>query len=298
MTKRIIEISGFDASLSVRCGQVIVKRGGELAGQFPAEDVGLLIVDTPMASFSNATLIKMIDTGGLVILCGDNHLPAAFVVPMEGNTLQTQRLALQLTVTLPRHKRLWQKIVRTKIRNQAAACLDDAVRKRLDNLAAHVASGDTSNTEGQASRFYWAVYLQGETFLRDREGAPPNHFLNYGYMILRAAMARAICGAGLNPSLGIHHHNRANGFCLADDLIEPFRPWVDLATHKLHLLAKTELDKQAKAALIGVIHEKCVSENQTTSIETAIDRAVASLCHCYEGETDKLSLPAMAYKSG
>lgn len=293
MTKRVIEISGFDACLKARNRQITIAREGEIVGQFPAEDVGLLIVDTFNSSFSNGTLIEMVEAGGLVVLCGKDHLPAAFVVPAEGNALQVQRMGQQLSLTLPRRKRLWQELVRRKVLNQAAVATDPALAEKLTRLAGRVGSGDPANVEAHAAREFWGAFLPAEKFRRDRDGPSPNHFLNYGYITLRAAMARAICGAGLNPAYGLHHTNRSSGFCLADDLMEPFRPFVDCAARALHLEGLRELDKKAKAVLIGVLHERCRCGKQSGSVETAMDRTVASLCHCFAGLRATLDLPEL-----
>lgn len=294
MTRRTIEVSGFDASLSVRHHQVLVKRDGEIVGQFPADEIGLLIVDTPLTSFSNNTLVELVSGGGLVVLCGRDRMPAAWVVPVEGNSLQVQRFAQQMALSLPRRKRLWQQIVRQKIRNQAAICEETATAAKMKSLVARVGSGDSTNVEAHAARLHWAAYLPGGEFRRARDGPPPNHFLNYGYMMLRAAVARAICGAGLHPSLGLHHQNRSAGFPLADDLMEPLRPWADRKARALHRAGHTELDKHAKAALLGMFYERVQLDGEQPTLETAINRLVGSLVDILGGNTDRLTLPAIA----
>lgn len=295
--RRTIEISGFDAHLSVRNGQILVIRDDTPVGQFPANEVALLIADTRRTTFSNSTLIEITSNGGLVVLCGDDHLPSALVVPVSGNQLLQQRQQLQMRTSQPARKRLWQEIVQAKIINQAAAseCINTA--KRLKNLAGRVKSGDPDNVEAQAARSYWAAWLGSEKFLRDREGPPPNVFLNYGYMTIRAAVARSLFAVGLNPSFGLHHCNRANQFCLADDLVEPFRPFVDNLARDLHRDGKRSLDKQAKARLLSVLYNTCAIDEYASTIQAAADRAARSLLRRISGDKAPLSLPRLIHPS-
>lgn len=293
--RRTIEISGFDARLSVRNGQVLVIRDDTPVGQFPADEVGLLIADTRCTTFSNSTLVEITSNGGLVVLCGEDHLPAALVVPVSGNQLLQQRQQLQMRTTEPARKRLWQEIVQAKITNQAAASDCANTAKRLRSLAGRVKSGDPDNVEAQAARSYWASWLGNEKFLRDRDGAPPNLFLNYGYMTIRAAVTRSLFAAGLNPSFGLHHCNRANPYCLADDLVEPFRPFVDILARDLHRDGKRNLDKQTKARLLSVLYHTCAVDEYASTIQAAADRAARSLLRRISGEKIPLSLPRLIH---
>jgi CRISPR-associated protein Cas1 len=294
MIRRTIDVSGFDATLTARHKQILVGREGHVFGQFPAEDVGLLMIDTRQASFSNETLVTMIETGGLVVLCGSDHLPAAYVVPVQGNCLQVQRMDQQLSLSKPRQKRLWQQIVQGKLRNQSYACTSPEHCQKLKSLAERVGSGDPENVEAQGARIYWSCWLSaGEIFRRKRDGDPPNLFLNYGYSILRACVARAICAAGLNPAFGIHHCNRSNGFCLADDLMEPLRPWVDRQARKLHARGEVELNKLTKAPLMSVLYEECQVGEQRTTLQTAVERMVDSLVRCLTDTGESLVIPRL-----
>ncbi len=214
MIKRTIEVSGFDTFLALKDRQIVIKRAGEVVGSVPAEDVGVLIIDTPAASYTHGTLTAVMENGGVVVLCGGSHTPVGMILPVAGNSLQTERLRYQADAGLPLRKRLWAQLVKAKIKRQAAVVNS----KRLKEMAARVRSGDPDNLEAQAARVYWPQ-LFGAKFRREREGKPPNNLLNYGYMAVRAAVARAVCGSGLSPSLGLHHHNRYNPFCLADDLL-------------------------------------------------------------------------------
>ena len=256
----------------------------------PVEDIGLLILDAPTTTYTHSVLTEVLAAGAAVIPCGSNHHPAGMFLPQQ-NTLQVQRVADQAAASLPLKKRLWKQIVRRKIRNQAFVLPKDSpARKALVELASHVRSGDPANVEAQAARRYWRAMF-GDGFRREREGASPNNFLNYGYMAMRAAVARALCGAGLHPSLGLHHHNRSNTFCLADDLLEPLRPVVDRKVLNLHRAGAEELDRQVKYDLLSVLTEEVALAGATGPVMVALERVVASLVRCYEGTDKELLLP-------
>ena len=193
-----------------------------------------------------------------------------------------------MNASKPLCKRLWQRIVQAKIRNQAALLADERTRNRLLELARAVRSDDAGNREAQAARIYWAKLFGGlpegvidTPFRRRREGAAPNPFLDYGYAVLRAAVARSLCAAGLNPSLGIHHHNRYDNFCLADDLIEPFRPWIDRCARTLLEAGTTEIDRDAKAELLGVLTADVTTNAGTGPLTVAVERTASSLAQCF-----------------
>ncbi|MBN1919483.1 MAG: type II CRISPR-associated endonuclease Cas1 [Verrucomicrobia bacterium] len=295
MIKRTIEVSGPEASLSLRDGQIIVKRGDEQVGTFSAEDVGMLIVDTPTARYTHGTLIELLEHGAVVVLCGSDHLPTAFVASCTGNTLQTERLAAQLGATRPLKKRLWRQVVQQKVRNQAAN-LPEGSEERGDllDLVKRVRSGDPDNVEAQAARLYWRRWLPTEGFRRGEQSEAPNNFLNYGYAVLRAAVARAISGAGLHPSVGIHHHNRYDAFCLADDLVEPLRPLVDRAARDIFLEGHEEINKETKTRLLALLLEPVLLAGAQGPLFVHLERMLASLVRCYAGETAKLDIPSLA----
>lgn len=295
MIKRTIEVSGPDTHLSVRLGQVRVSRQGEEIGRFPAEDVGLLIVDSPTAVYTHSTLVELVAQGAVVLLCGPDHLPAAFVTPCVANSVQTERLAAQVNATLPLRKRLWRQIVQAKIRNQARL-LDGApdIQRQLSALAARVRSGDPENLEARAARLYWSAWLPDRIFHRKRHGEPPNNLLNYGYAVLRAAVARALAGAGLHPSIALHHHNRYDAFCLADDLMEPLRPAVDRLARELFLAGSEDLDRDAKKGLLAVLVEPVRMANKEKGpLLVEIEKMAASLARCYAGEAERLTIPML-----
>ena len=233
MIKRTIEISNTKSRMRVEHDQLVIMREGLEDRTIPVEDIGVLLIDQQATSYTHAVLVRLMEAGACVVLCDQTHLPCGLVLPMQSNELLTQRLRRQIDVSGPKQKRLWQQIVRAKIAAQAvnlkiASGPTDGEAEKLRSLIPKVASGDPANIEGQAARIYWPA-LFGKSFRREQGGAWPNPFLNYGYMVMRAALARAIAGADLHPSSGIHHHNRGNAFCLADDLVEPLRPLVDAA---------------------------------------------------------------------
>lgn len=292
MIKRTIEISGEGNHLSVSQGSLIVRREDEIVGRVPLEDLGVLILDSPMTTYTHSVLSEALAAGAAIIPCGRNHLPVGLFLPQE-NTLLTERLALQADAALPLRKSLWKQVVRAKVVAQAQTLASDspAARKILA-LLPEIRSGDPTNVEAQAARLYWPALL-GDEFRRDPDGLPPNHFLNYGYMVLRATVARAICGAGLHPALGLHHHNRSNPFCLADDLLEPLRPLVDRKVQELHQAGAKELDRQAKTELLTLITAEVDVAGEKGPLMVALVRVLASLVRCYAKEQDKLDLPTL-----
>jgi CRISPR-associated protein Cas1 len=294
--KRTIEVSGPDTRLSLRQGQVRVEREHQPVGQFPAEDVGVLIVDAPTTQYTHATLVELVNQGAIVVLCGADHLPAAFVTPCAGNSLQVLRLAAQVNAKLPLKKRLWQQLVKAKVRNQAGNLPEDGdVRPRLLALAERARSGDPENVEAQAARLYWPAWLpdRDAPFLRRRDGEPPNQLLNYGYAVLRAAVARALAGAGLHPSIGLHHHNRYDAFCLADDLMEPLRPLVDRRVRELWKAGRTEIDKETRRDLLSILTATVATGEGTGPLMVALERMAASLVECFEARGRQLEVPRL-----
>jgi CRISPR-associated protein Cas1 len=198
----------------------------------PFADIAVLVTSHPQISFTQAALAGLAAAGGMLIVSNEKHLPAAMLLPLSTHSTQTERFARQAAVSLPTRKRAWQQIVQAKLRAQARLLEETTgADQGLRVMAAKVRSGDPDNLEAQAARIYWPALLgkdaSGEPFRRDPEGEGINVHLNYGYAVLRAIVARALCASGLHPSLGVHHHNRYDTFCLADDLMEPFRPLVD-----------------------------------------------------------------------
>jgi len=291
--KRIIEVSSEAAHLAVRDGQLLLKREGEVIRQVPVEDVGILICDHPGITYTHGALNALLANNAAVVICGPNHLPTGLLLPLEANTLQGERFRHQSEAALPVKKRLWQGLVKAKVSNQAWALAQVGENAEpVREMARRVRSGDGGNHEAQAARRYWPK-LMGKAFRRSREGAAPNNLLNYGYMVLRAAVARSLCGAGLHPSFGVAHRNRYNAYPLADDVMEPFRPLVDLAARRLYLDGVEVLDREAKAELLGVLSTEVVLDGDRGPLMVGLHRTAASLYRVFAGEEKCLTLPAL-----
>ena len=301
MIKRVVEISSARTHLSIRYGQLIIKEEGEQVGSIPCEDIGVLLVDHKGTSYTHCVFTELLEKGAAVVLCGENHHPAGMLLPIESNTLQTERFRQQIEAKEPVKKRLWKQIVREKIKHQAKlAGKDSDIYKVLMLLRDKVRSGDPENIEARASKKFWAVYMQEmdstssqQGFHRDINGLPPNNMLNYGYMVMRAAIARALCSAGLLPSLGIHHRNRYNAFCLADDMLEPFRGFVESKVREIceGEGVPAELDQRIKARLLEVLYEPVMIAGFKGPLMVGLHRTMASLQRCFAGEQKFLDLP-------
>ncbi len=296
MIKRIVEISSEPFHLAVRFNQLQLLRKGdaEPAASMPCEDLGVVVVDHPACTFSHQALLAIVEAGAVVVLCGEKHLPVGTLLPLAAHTEVVWRVQRQIEASRPRRKRLWKQIVRAKIRNQAAALPPEhPIRQRLLDMAEQVRSGDPENLEAQAARWYWQAWGEG-LFRRDPEGEDAvNGMLNYGYAIVRAAVARALVSAGFNPTLGLFHRHRANAFCLADDLMEPMRPWVDSIVARLVAERRTELDHAAKRELLGLLHVTVETDGQTGPLLVALHRTCASLDRCLQGTEKTLQLPKL-----
>jgi CRISPR-associated protein Cas1 len=304
MIKKIIEISEAGAHLAVRHGQLIVKRDGAQISSIPCEDVGVLLVDHIGVTYTHSVFTELLMYGAAVVLCGGNHQPAGMLLPIESNTLQAERFRQQIEAKEPVKKRLWRQIVRAKIKHQAKLVgstgspqggKDSDVYPVLMAMRERVRSGDPENIEAQASKKFWPVYVQDiiSEFRRDIEGRPPNNMLNYGYMVMRAAVARALCSAGLLPCLGIHHCNRYNAFCLADDMLEPFRGFVEAKVRDICRAngVPDELTQTIKARLLEVLYEPVTIAGFEGPLMVGLHRTMASLQRCFAGEQKEIELP-------
>ena len=258
----------------------------------PIEDIGFVIIENPQVSISIPLLNELADNNVSVVFCDKKQMPKTMLMMLEGNTTQQESYKYQIDASAPMKKNVWKQLVEGKIRNQAL--LLNKIGKNGDVLKQYymnVKSGDTDNREGAAAREYWGR-LFDDGFKREREGLPPNNLLNYGYTILRAAVARALIGSGLYPAFGVFHHNRYNAFPLADDVMEPYRPFVDeIVYHLYYDGAVSELDNQSKGKLLRVLFSDVKMGKVTRPLENALSLTTASLLRMYKGETDKLSLP-------
>lgn len=280
-------------SLSLKEQQIVItfKDNKDIVTR-PIEDIGFVVIENPQASISVPLLNELADNNVSVIFCDKKKMPKTMLMTLEGNTTQQESYKYQMEASAPTKKNIWKQLVECKIRNQAL--LLNMLGKDGDALKPYymnVRSGDTDNREGAAAREYWSrIFYDG--FKREREGAPPNNLLNYGYTILRAAVARALIGSGLYPAFGVFHRNRYNAFPLADDVMEPYRPLVDeIVFHLYYDEAISELDNQTKGKLLRVLFSDVKMGKVTRPLEIALSLTTASLLRIYKGETDKLSLP-------
>lgn len=329
MIKRTLEISQQPVHVSVRHQQLVLtpKANGSHAGIgpgrhdakeaepksrrdplaiIPCEDIGVLLVDQPAVTYSHAALTTLLDHEAAVILCGRDHLPAGLLLPIGEHSQVVWRIADQLAVSRPARKRLWQLIVKAKISAQAANLRPlSQTRTKLLALARNVRSGDPDNVEAQAARTYWAAWRQAlaadlqepaaaaqcAAFRRDPDGPSPNNLLNYGYAVMRAAVARAIVAAGLLPAIGIQHHSRSNAFCLADDLVEPLRPMVDHEVGVLMRAGNSDLSPDAKRGLLELLAAEVCTGDQCGPLMVGLHRYVASFVNGLHGKTPALEIP-------
>lgn len=296
MIKAIVEISEKAAHLRVRRKQLEILDGAELQGTIPCEDLGVLIVDHPGVTYTHHALMTLASAGTVVLLCDAAHQPVATLLPTSDHCQIVTRLSLQIATSLPTKKRLWKQIVQAKILGQAGNLPEGTpARNRLVQLANEVRPGDPANTEGQAARIYWQNWLNELPaeieFRRERYGFAPNNFLNYGYAVIRAALARSIVAAGLHPAIGIQHSHRSNAFCLADDLIEPLRPLVDETARSLFSAGHDELNRYTKSAFLEQLTTSFTTPQGTSPMLVAMNRYVSSLIHCLEGVNKFLEIP-------
>ncbi len=296
MVKRTIEISAEPAHLAVRLDQLILRRHGTDApdplASIPCEDIGLVVVDNPGVSYSHAALARLVEFGAGVLICGHDHLPVGMLLPLSEHSQIVWRMDEQISASKPLRKRLWQQIVVAKVLAQAAILGDCPERKKLLTLSTEVHSGDPSNVEAQAAKIYWSVWLGPQTpFRRDPDRDDLNALLNYGYAVLRAAVARALVSAGLHPALGIHHANRANAFCLADDLVEPLRPMVDAKVRELAGWELRKVDARTKPSLVRLLAAEVRTGDFTGPLMVALHRMAASLANCFAGTQKELAIP-------
>lgn len=304
MIKRTIEISQEPYHLAVELDQLRLHRREPANGStpsIPCEDIGVVVVDHPAATYSHAALAKLIECGAAVVICGRNHLPSGLLLSLADHNECVSRLHEQIRASRPLRKRLWKQIVRAKVRNQAAnLTVGSPAQGRLLALAQEVKSGDPSNVEAQAAKIYWGQWLGANAdFHRDMTaGEGPNALLNYGYAIVRAAVGRAIVSAGLHPAIGLHHSNRANAFCLADDLVEPLRPMVDRVVRDLVSVGKTEINRESKAILLQLLTLTVRVGSSTGPLMVGLHRVLASLVGCFQGQEKRLLLPQEVLADG
>jgi len=263
----------------------------------PIEDIGIVILDHQQITITQALIGKLLANNVAFITCDNSHHPTGLMLNLDGHTSQSARFKSQLEASVPLKKQLWQHTIKAKIDNQAA--LLKFLKKETENMkywSDSVTSGDSQNHEGRAAAYYWkTIFTEIPEFTRDREGLYPNNLLNYGYAVLRAATARALVGSGLLPTLGIHHRNQYNAYCLADDLMEPYRPFVDLLV--LEIMANNtnpepeKLTTQNKQDLLAFATSDVLIEGRKSPLMVALSRTSASLVKCFEGDMRKIIYP-------
>lgn len=298
--------------LSLRDGQMVIKlpevvRNDTLPDSFkqqhevtkPVEDIGIVILDNKQITITSGLLESLLENSCAVITCDSRSMPTGLMLPLYGNTTQNERFRQQLDASLPLKKQLWQQTTKYKIENQAAVLKKhiDTETKCMKAWAEEVKSGDPDNLEGRAAAYYWKnLFVEHiPDFTRGREGDPPNNLLNYGYAILRAIVARALVSSGLLPTLGIHHHNRYNAYCLADDIMEPYRPYIDELVYNIVATrhSYSELTKELKAELLSIPTLEVTIAGKRSPLMVAASQTTASLFQCFAGEIKHIAYPKM-----
>lgn len=294
MIGRIIEVADDNRHLRAHRGFMIVETNdGESSelGRVPLDDIQAVIANAYGLTYTNNLLVALAERGAPFVLCGPNHNAIGALVSIDGNFEQAKRIEAQLDSARPTRKRLWAAVVRSKLEQQAAALeAVGAPAAPLAALATRVRSGDPDNLEAQGARRYWGL-LFGDDFRRDRDASGVNAMLNYGYTVLRAATARAVIGAGLHPAIGLHHSNDNNAMRLVDDLMEPFRPMLDLKVWQLRAEGRAEMAPDTKRALASVLYDDMQSETGVSPMTVCVQRLATSLAQVYTGERAKLELP-------
>ena len=311
MIKRTLYF-GNPAYLSLRNQQLVIKMPEvekstticeviktESVRTIPVEDIGVMVLDNKQITLTQGLMEALLVNNTAVVSCDARSMPAGLLLPLSGNTIQQERFTDQINTSLPLRKQLWQQTIKAKIENQAAVLRKhtSAESKCMNVWASDVKSGDSDNLEGRAAAYYWknlfVPYI--DKFVRGREAAPPNNLLNYGYAILRALIARALVSSGLLPTLGIHHHNRYNAYCLADDIMEPYRPYVDELVLSIVKSGQDyeELTKDLKAQLLSIPTIDVQISGKRSPLMIAASTTTASLAKCFGGEIRKIVYPEM-----
>lgn len=266
-----------------------------IGNTIPIEDIGIVILDHQQITITQALIGTLLENNVALITCDSAHLPTGLMLNLCGHTLQSQKTRAQLEASQPLIKQLWQQTIKAKIANQAAVLARQ--QKPCENMkrwVGEVKSGDTDNLEARAAAYYWKnIFTPLPHFTRVREGAPPNNMLNYGYAILRGIVARSLVGSGLLPIVGIHHRNQYNAYCLADDIMEPYRPYVDMLV--LDIMGEeaiyTEINTAIKTKLLGIATVDVLIDGERSPLMIGVQKTTASLAKCYEGAVRQIAYP-------
>lgn len=264
----------------------------------PIEDIGVIVLDHKQITVTTGLIDALLDNNCAIITCDSHSMPVGLLLPLSGNTTQSERFRHQLDASQPLRKQLWQQTVQHKIRNQMMVLkqCSTAETKGMQRWINDVKSGDADNHEARAAAYYWKnLFGHIVGFVRDREGVSPNHLLNYGYAILRAVVARSLVASGLLPTFGIHHHNRYNAYCLADDIMEPYRPYVDRLVYEIteQYGIDIELSKDIKAELLSIPTLDVVINDKRSPLMVGVAQTTASLYKCFSGELRKIAYPEL-----
>ncbi len=306
MIKRVLCFEN-PARLSLRLEQIVVELTAvvnnpnvpEIAQKMgtktiPIEDVGVVVLDNRQITITHALIDALLENNCAIITCNEKHLPVGLMLPLDGHNLQSERFREQINASEPLKKQLWQQTVTAKILGQAHVLGTQHIEhNNMLKWAKDVRSGDTDNMEARAAAYYWRNVFGDQDFIRAQEGLPPNNLLNYGYSIVRAMMARALVAAGLLPTLGIHHHNRYNAYCLADDIMEPYRPFVDemVLTMIKQGMVGEDITTAQKIQLLGLCTADVHIEGHRRPMMLAIQTTAQSVQKCYSGEARKIIYP-------
>ena len=305
---------GNPAYLSLRNAQLVIRlpevvNSNSLPDSFkhqseitkPIEDIGVVILDNKQITITTGALDALLENNCAIITCDSRGMPVGMMLPLEGNTIQSERFSKQIDASIPLKKQLWQHTVQAKILNQASVlsvCKGEEI-KCMQVWANSVKSGDSENIEARAAAYYWkSLFAEVDGFTRERDGVPPNNLLNYGYAILRAIVSRALVSSGLLPTLGIHHHNRYNAYCLADDIMEPYRPYVDRLVYTIYKSIfdtcdgkSIELNKEIKTSLLSIPTMEVIIGGKRSPLMVAVAQTTSSLYKCFDGELRRIQYP-------
>lgn len=308
MLKRTLFISN-PSYISTRMEQLVLKnKKNDEEKTVPIEDIGFVVFESGECTFSLQAISKLNENNVASIFCNEKHLPTSMLLNLDANDVQSQIFSYQMNAGESLKKQLWQQTIKAKIGNQALLLRQLGIpNETLKRCAANVKSGDTTNEEAKASRYYWSNFFNTNNsasalsagrvvftkFTRDRFGDPPNNLFNYGYSIIRAAVARSLAGSGLLPTLGIHHHNKYNAFCLADDVMEPYRPFMDRIVHAIVAEGKdfSVLTTELKARFLTVLTEDISINGSTSPLMVGLSQTTASLAECFAGERKTIKYP-------
>ena len=289
MIKRVLCFEN-PARLSLKLAQMVVELQ-DVTRTLPIEDIGVVILDHKQITITHALIDALLANNVAIVTSNDKHLPVGLMLPLDGNTLQSERFRAQIDASEPLKKQMWQQTIVAKILGQAHVLGTQLIEhNNMLKWAKDVRSGDTENMEARAAAFYWRNMFEKDAFIRDPQGLPPNNLLNYGYSIVRAMMARALVGAGLLPTLGIHHHSRYDAYCLADDIMEPYRPFVDMKVLEMWKNGgiTSDISSDQKRELLGITTMDVNISGHRSPMMLAIQTTAQSVQKCFSGEARKI----------